>query len=83
MGFFKRVFCSLERGVGEGLGKGWGGVGGRVGQGLGVSELGRGLGRGWGRVGKGLGKGWLFIHQKPCLKKTHYLVDVSAPKKNI
>ena len=63
IGFLKRGFCNLASwgggGVwgrfGEGLGKGWRGVGEgleRVGEGLG-----RGWGGGWGRVGEGLGRG--------------------------
>ena len=52
--FFERGFVFWfrdvwEGGLGEELGKGWGGVGAGVGEGLG-----RGLGRSWGRVGEGL-----------------------------
>ena len=48
----------LERGAGEGVGRGLGGAGGRVGEGLGKS---------WGRVGDGLG----FFNFKTLLAKDH------------
>ena len=70
MEFFKRVFEIWVRWgwkgvVGEGLGKGWEGVGGGVGEGAG-----EGFNWGWERVGEGLGRAWLSMIHKPGLKKT-------------
>ena len=49
-----RLPGGLERRVGEGLGRGWGGVG-------------KGCGGGWGGLGEGLGKGWEGLGFR-CLK---------------
>ena len=59
----------MERGVGEG---GWRGELERgVGEGGWRGGLEEGVGGGgWGRVGEGLGRAWLFILQKPRLKKS-------------
>ena len=78
MGFFKRGFCTLASGGGGwkgGLERGWKGLGGGVGKGVGgvgweEGGWGSGLGRawwGWGRVGEGLA----FYASKTPFDKLH------------